>query len=176
LAEDDLNFLYNLTEVEWYRVERICELLRPFNDITTIFSGTKYPTANLYFKHIWEIEMCLKEHGESADECIKDMANEMTKKFKKYWDCYSMVLSVAVILDPRYKLEYVKFCYEELDLEKSDENVAKVKKVMEDLYEEYSIDSGGGEASQVPTNAPPLTGYDAVSIQTSILRLVYALV
>lgn len=93
LLKKGKNFIYNLTEVEWYRVERICALLRPFNDITTVISGTKYLTANLYFKNIWEIELCLMEEEASTDECIKVMAKAMEKKFDKYWECYNMILA-----------------------------------------------------------------------------------
>ncbi|CAK8537933.1 unnamed protein product [Lathyrus sativus] len=39
------------------------------------------------------------------------MARRMKKKFNKYWNSYSVVLSFAVILDPRYKLQFVEWCY-----------------------------------------------------------------
>ena len=33
---------------------------------------------------------------------------------KRYWDCYSVILSFAVILDPRYKLQFVEYGYVKL--------------------------------------------------------------
>ena len=50
LVEDDANFKHCPSRNEWNRVERITLFLIPFNDITTLFSGTDYPTANLYFR------------------------------------------------------------------------------------------------------------------------------
>lgn len=45
----DTNFTTCPSEEEWSLVERITKFLKPFYDITTLFSGYRYPTANLYF-------------------------------------------------------------------------------------------------------------------------------
>lgn len=172
LGEEDRNFTYKLTEVEWFRVDRMYSLLKPFSEITTIFSGRKYPTANLYFKHVWEIEMGLRQEKESEDECIKGMATLMKEKFDKYWANYSMVLSFAAILDPQLKLSYVKFCYKELYPENYMVKVYEVVKALEKLFKEYDVD--GLESQQGPTSTPiltPSTARDAAfdSFETSQL-------
>ena len=59
LTEEDANFKHCLSGDEWNRVERITRFLKPFNDITTLFSGTDYPTANLYFQGVSRIELLL---------------------------------------------------------------------------------------------------------------------
>ena len=164
LAVEDKNFTLNLTEVEWYRVEHICVLLRPFKDITTLFSGSKYPTANLYFKNVWEIELALIEHSKSVDDCVKTMATTMKKKFDKYWKCYSMVLAFAVVLDPRYKMDYIKFCFQKSDNVDYLQMVNKVLKAMEKLFEEYSTEGGDVDrATQMSTESWSYNR-DAVSI------------
>ena len=38
---------------DWERIEKISKFLGIFDDITHVFSGTKYPTANLYFPSIF---------------------------------------------------------------------------------------------------------------------------
>ena len=63
-------------------------------------SGTQYPTANLYFHGVWKIHFRILEEMEDDDIVISDMAKIMKENFDKYWDCYSIVLSFAVILDP----------------------------------------------------------------------------
>lgn len=55
------------------------------------------------------------------------------------------------ILDPRYKLDYIRFCYGGLDSTTCDSNVAKVKKVMEKMYAEYAVDVDGGAREATPT-------------------------
>ncbi|MFQ6628656.1 hypothetical protein Gotur_007627 [Gossypium turneri] len=39
------------------------------------------------------------------------MVKQMQEKFNKYWTEYSLILSCAAILDPRYKLNYVQYCF-----------------------------------------------------------------
>lgn len=89
--------------------------LEPFNEITNLFSGSKYPTANLYMPSVWKIQVRLLESLKSNDRVIRDKAKEMVPKFEKYWKSYSLVLSFAIILDPRYKLEFVRFCYKKIE-------------------------------------------------------------
>nr|CAD1818417.1 unnamed protein product [Ananas comosus var. bracteatus] len=38
----------------------------------------------------------------------------MKSKFEKYWDNYSMILAIAIILDPRYKLPFVDYCFKKV--------------------------------------------------------------
>ena len=39
------------------------------------------------------------------------MVKEMQRKFDKYWREYSLILSCAVILDPRHKVKTVEYCF-----------------------------------------------------------------
>ena len=61
LAKEDANFKHFPLRGEWNRIERITRFLRPFNDITTLFSETDYPTTNLYFQGMSQIELLLLE-------------------------------------------------------------------------------------------------------------------
>ena len=61
LAEEDANFKHCPSGDGWNRVERITRFLKPFNDITTLFSGIDYPTTNLYFQGVSRIELLLLE-------------------------------------------------------------------------------------------------------------------
>ena len=59
LAEEDANFKHCPSRDEWNKVERITRFLKPFNDITTLFSRTDYLTTNLYFQGVSRIELLL---------------------------------------------------------------------------------------------------------------------
>ena len=51
----------------------------------------------------------------ARDELLGDMATSMLKKYDKYWgklETMNIALILATILDPRYKLEYVKEAFE----------------------------------------------------------------
>jgi hypothetical protein len=110
----DSNYKHCPTAPEWEQATHICCFLAPFYHATCEFSGTKYPTANLYFPVIYDIYVTLKEEVESEDEYKRLMSTQMLSKFEKYWSEFSVVLAIAVALDPRYKLELVNFCYTRL--------------------------------------------------------------
>ncbi|XP_076902358.1 zinc finger BED domain-containing protein RICESLEEPER 2-like [Bidens hawaiensis] len=102
LALVDFNFNTNPSQEEWARVETINKFLKPFYDITTLFSGSLYPTSNLYFHQVWKIQVHIEDAIRNTDDAISNMAKGMKEKFHKYWESYSMVLSFEVILDTRY--------------------------------------------------------------------------
>jgi hypothetical protein len=110
----DSNYKHCPIALEWEQATYICCFLAPFYHATCEFSGTKYPTANLYFPVIFDIYIALKEEVESEHEYKRLMAAQMLSKFEKYWSEFSVVLTLAVALDPRYKLELVNFCYSRL--------------------------------------------------------------
>ena len=74
LAKEDANFKHCPSRDECNRVERITWFLKPFNDITTLFSRTDYPTTNLYFQRVSQIELLLLEEMKSQDSFICNMA------------------------------------------------------------------------------------------------------
>ncbi|XP_027088572.2 zinc finger BED domain-containing protein DAYSLEEPER-like [Coffea arabica] len=71
------------SEEEWHRVGKIVEFLRLFYDMTLLFSGSKYPTANLYFPNVWKIQCLLNKEVNSPDVLISEMASNMKIKFQK---------------------------------------------------------------------------------------------
>ncbi|XP_057975239.1 zinc finger BED domain-containing protein DAYSLEEPER-like [Malania oleifera] len=109
------NYKYCPSNEEWNRAEVICNFLKPFYDMTKLLSGSDYPTSNLYFSNIWKIQLHLLETMENSDSIVNGMAAKMKEKFDKYWKCYSVVLAFAIVLDPRYKLQFVEFCYSKVD-------------------------------------------------------------
>ncbi|KAI5312828.1 hypothetical protein L3X38_042002 [Prunus dulcis] len=89
---------------EWGKLEKLSEFLKVFYDMSCLFFGTKYPTANLYFPQVLVVEDTLKKAKVDSDSFMKSMATQMMEKFDKYWKEYSLILAIAVILDPRYKI------------------------------------------------------------------------
>ncbi|XP_039169031.1 uncharacterized protein LOC104444289 [Eucalyptus grandis] len=133
----DYNFVTCPSSEDWVRGKKIAFLLKPFYDISTLFSGVRHPTANLYFYGLWQIQLHLIQARDTEDEAISSMAKAMLKKFEKYWKCYSVVLSFAVILDPRYKLHLLEFCYSKLDMDDHVEFVRGIREKLYTLFDEY---------------------------------------
>ena len=99
---------------EWKFSIDICERLKVFFYVTELFSGTKYPTANLCFPKICEIRIELSKWLTCPNEEVKLMAKKLLNKFDKYWVVIHGIMGVAVVLDPRYKMEVLEFYFEKL--------------------------------------------------------------
>ncbi|KAK4370003.1 hypothetical protein RND71_009478 [Anisodus tanguticus] len=86
------------------------------------------------------------------------MATKMLEKYNKYWSNVNTLLAVATVLDPRYKIPFVRYYYKQLyeDYEIGLE-VEKVKDVLKDLTSEYSLNSGKGKGKEPIFNSklPP---------------------
>ncbi|KAH1190223.1 Zinc finger BED domain-containing protein RICESLEEPER 3 [Glycine max] len=100
------------SDSQWEFAKEVCKRLAIFNDITEIIFGTKYPTANIYFPQIFEIKMTLFEWVNSPNEVIQKIAEKMLQKFDSYWSVIHVIMGVATVLDPRYKMELLKFYFE----------------------------------------------------------------
>ncbi|XP_076927152.1 zinc finger BED domain-containing protein DAYSLEEPER-like [Bidens hawaiensis] len=98
-----------LVEWELDRIEKKCSFLEVLCD--KYFSGTKYPTANLYCAHVFLAYLTMYDGMNSEDEYIKNIANLMMGKFQKYWYDFSPTLAAAVVLDPRFKLHFIDWSY-----------------------------------------------------------------
>lgn len=104
----DVDFI---SDDEWDTIQDICDFLEPFYEITKLFSGSKYPTANLYLSCIICIEKLLTESHQDPSDAVRKMAAPMWEMFDKYWSDHSMVLSFAFLLDPRFKMTFLSDYY-----------------------------------------------------------------
>ncbi|GFZ13130.1 hypothetical protein Acr_23g0015150 [Actinidia rufa] len=96
-------------EIDWENARVLSKFLESFYDITKRLSG-------------------------SFDPCLSLMARKMKEKFDKYWgniDKVNMMLLVVVVLDPRFKLKYVKYCYNSIyPSQKVNELVRRITELM----------------------------------------------
>lgn len=124
-----------------------------FYDVTNMFSISKQPTANIYFRGVWEIHRKLIKTANSPHDFMVDMVREMQVKFNKYWSEYSLILSCATVLDPRCKLELVEYCYSKLSGEiGAREIVQNIKNTLYDLFEEYRLHSTSVSSPKIGTS------------------------
>ncbi|KAF7119442.1 hypothetical protein RHSIM_Rhsim13G0135100 [Rhododendron simsii] len=85
---------------DWNLAEEICERLEIFYKVTLLFSGTTYPTSNLFFPDVCDIKVKLSEWVCCGIDVVEEMALNMLEKYDKYWDNTHGFLAVAVVLDP----------------------------------------------------------------------------
>ncbi|KAI3513058.1 hypothetical protein L1887_20383 [Cichorium endivia] len=132
------------SERDWELAKEICDRLQLFYEVTTMFSGSKYPTANVFFPSICEIRYSLVDWACSPNEVIKVMASKMLQKFDKYWSVIHGIMGMAAVLDPRYKLKFVELLFPVLyGQEKSESEFEKLKELVYSLFQEYESSSLG---------------------------------
>ncbi|KAL5714914.1 hypothetical protein ACHQM5_016815 [Ranunculus cassubicifolius] len=111
LSLSDPNYVHCPTQEEWVKVEKICEFLGLFANVTNLFSGTLYPTSNLFFREMFLIQDAIKKACASEDEFMNVLGEKMKAKFGDYWMKHNIILAMAVVMDPRYKLNFVGYAF-----------------------------------------------------------------
>ncbi|KAF7124301.1 hypothetical protein RHSIM_Rhsim12G0168900 [Rhododendron simsii] len=118
---------------DWDDARYFADFLQKFYDATIRLSGSTYVTSNI---------------------C---MARKMLTKFDKYWgkvEKINMLLMITIVLDPRYKFRYVKFCFSEFYESTIVERfITKVKAELKRMYDEYQkFNVGSSSSSKTSTD------------------------
>lgn len=125
------------TNSQWQFAKDVCGCLKLFNEVTELISGTKYPTANLYFPKICKIKLAIEEWKKSSNSIIEMMATRMMEKFQNYWSGVHDMMGVAAVLDPRKKMVVLNFWFPKLYGEESSAQVSRIKDMCYDLLNDY---------------------------------------
>jgi hypothetical protein len=166
LEMTDKNYTFCPNALEWEKVIDISSFLGCFYCATCAFSGTKYPTANLYFPVVALIYVNLKQELVSEDGYKRLIVSQMISKFEKYWSEFSLVLAIAVVLDPRYKLRLVKYYYTKIYGADSQE-YENVTKMLTKLFMEYSAPTTSSSTVAQPQES---SDWEKVNNITSFLN------
>uniref|UniRef100_A0A803N9Q5 BED-type domain-containing protein n=1 Tax=Chenopodium quinoa TaxID=63459 RepID=A0A803N9Q5_CHEQI len=131
---------------DWNNVRRLSEFLQAFYDLTLHVSGSLYVSLNLFFHELVSVVVLMKDLVSSDDVDMCLMACRMKEKYEKYWgdpEKINLLIFIAVVLDPRYKLDYVEWMITEIyDPIVASKLVDNVKVALNALYEEYHVSSG----------------------------------
>ena len=125
------------SEAEWETAKDVCDRLELFYNVTELFSGTRYPTANMFFLVICRIKMTLNECLMSSNVLISTMANSMVAKFDAYWNVIHKLMGVATVLDPGYKMTLLHFYFPLVYPNDFSEQISNIKRLCYELVDEY---------------------------------------
>jgi hypothetical protein len=124
------------TQEDWEFARELCGRLKLFFDATELLSGGNYVTTNLFFPKICGTCLAIEKWSSCKDPRVEDMSIKMKIKFKKYWTDVHGFMEIATVLDPRYKLKFMKAFYNTMYGEESvviESEVARVKSLLYDL-------------------------------------------
>ena len=146
---------------DWKAIERLGRFLVIFYNSTLVVSASTSLNAHKCYEEIVNIATNLLALSESTDHELKDKAEEMFKKFDKYWDGLKNInkmLIVATVFDPTEKMVLASLCFDELYGKDSLEGKAmydSVMSVLRSLFKEYGARYGkeaGGKSDEAKTN------------------------
>jgi hypothetical protein len=131
-------FLGVVSPEEWENVENVNQVLAVFNDVRNIVSRSNYPTSNLFLPEVWRMKEIVDVKAGDRNEYMRLMAARMSDKFDKYWGDTNMLMALAAVLDPRYKMKLISFCFPIIYLLDVEGNGIKgVLRVLQELYKVY---------------------------------------
>ena len=116
--------------------------------------------AILFFFFFWElmsIHDTIDLDYEKDGYLLRKMANYMKNKFEKYWgnfDNMNRLLYVGLVLDPRYKLRYLEYCFGTLyENQKATDMAERVKVVLVNFYDVYTKNQVGSSSAGAITQS-----------------------
>ncbi|XP_059454944.1 zinc finger BED domain-containing protein RICESLEEPER 2-like [Corylus avellana] len=120
------------------KVENVNQVLAVFNDVTNVVSGSDYPTSNLFLPEVWRMKEIVDIKVGDRNEYMRLMSAKMSDKFDKYWGESNMVMVLAAVLDPRYKMKLIRFCFPIIyPLDTKGDNIKAVLSTLKELFEVY---------------------------------------
>ncbi|KAJ7949764.1 zinc finger BED domain-containing protein RICESLEEPER 2-like [Quillaja saponaria] len=158
-ALDQLDSRPAITKVEAFLKMKKSVIWEEFEVVPASLEGTFHVTSNVCYNRIGVVEMELVRWCNNMDDVIlRNMARSMKIKFYKYWGSVEKInplMLISVILDPRYKLGYLRYIFDTAyPFEIAMDMEFKVKDHLARLYEAYS--------AEIPVNMAE-TGVESTS-------------
>ena len=95
-------------------VEVFIMFLKVFYNVTNKIRGYLYVIVNSFFHEMCGINNILIGWNNEHSSILHNMAINMNSKYDEYWGSIEKINKLeflVVVLDPRYKLDYVAFCF-----------------------------------------------------------------
>jgi len=133
----DDNYNESPSAEDWKKVEASCNYLKLLYDSAHSVMASANPTANIFFHEAWKIQLELANGTEHESPFFSSIAKDMHERFDKYWKDCSLVLAIAVVMDPRFKMKLVEFSYSKIYGAEAAKYVKVVNDSLHELYKEY---------------------------------------
>ncbi|XP_051115785.1 zinc finger BED domain-containing protein DAYSLEEPER-like isoform X3 [Andrographis paniculata] len=114
-------------------------------------------SASEFKEEAFKIHLELMNSVVSEDPFVSSLTKPLLDIFTTYWEGCNMVLAVAVVMDPRFKMKLVEFSFSKLYGQDAEAWIKAVEDGLRELYLEYAV-------LPLPPPAPSfIEGIDAVA-------------
>lgn len=137
LDTSDPNYKETPTMEEWRQVEILCSYLKLFFGAANVLTAPTYMTADKFFHDVWKIQLELSHAAMSEDNFVRSLVNPLHERFSEYWNDCNLILAAALVIDPTYKMEMVKFAFSKIYGKDADTWVKFVVDGVRELYLDY---------------------------------------
>ncbi|GJX88951.1 zinc finger BED domain-containing protein DAYSLEEPER-like protein [Tanacetum coccineum] len=128
---------------DWKFVDNLCTYLKLIFDTANLLTSSSVPTANNFFHEAWKLQLELTRASTSEDKIVTTITKPMIAGFDKYWKSSCLVLAIAVVMDPRFKMKLVEFSFTKLYGDEAETYINIVDEGIHQLFLEYTGDVTG---------------------------------
>ncbi|XP_050237821.1 zinc finger BED domain-containing protein DAYSLEEPER-like [Mercurialis annua] len=122
---------------DWRQVQTLCAFLKPLYDAVSMLNSTTNPTTVVFFHEVWKILTDPAHAVIYEDSFVSSLTKSMQEKLTKYWNDCSLVLAIAVVMDPRFKMKLVEFSFRQMYGEDAESYIKIVDDGIHELFLEY---------------------------------------
>lgn len=141
LGNCDLDYKILTSPEEWRKIEILCSSLKILFDAANVLTGSTRLTANDLFHEMTKLQLDLGNSATSEDQDVSNLANTLKDKFDEYWrECF-LLMAVAVVMDPRFKMKLIEFSFSKAYGEDADKWIRSVDDAVHELYHDYAEQS-----------------------------------
>ncbi|KAJ4718425.1 zinc finger BED domain-containing protein DAYSLEEPER-like [Melia azedarach] len=124
---------------DWKQVEILCTYLKYFFDAASILTSPTYPPASTFYHEVSKVQLELTQASMSEEPFTSYLTKPLKEKFDKYWkDCF-LVLAIAVVIDPRFKMKLIEFSFSRIYGDDAGMWIKLVDDGIHELFHEYLV-------------------------------------
>ncbi|KAG7591764.1 hAT-like transposase RNase-H fold [Arabidopsis thaliana x Arabidopsis arenosa] len=101
-------------------------------------TGPNQLTTNDLYHEMTKLQLELSPTAMGEDPDVRNLAKSLREKFDQYWRGCFLVLAVAVVMDPRFKMHLIKFTFNKSYGADAEKWTKSVDDAVHDLYLNYS--------------------------------------
>ncbi|XP_047308916.1 zinc finger BED domain-containing protein DAYSLEEPER-like [Impatiens glandulifera] len=133
----DPNYKLAPTMDDWKQVEVMCTYLKLLFDTANVLTNPALQTTNTFFHEAWKIQLELARAVTIEDPFVRYLTRPMQEAFDAYWKNCCLMLAIAVVMDPRFKMKLVEFSFKRIYGHDSVNYVKVVDEGLHELFIEY---------------------------------------
>uniref|UniRef100_A0A1J3EGJ5 Zinc finger BED domain-containing protein DAYSLEEPER n=3 Tax=Noccaea caerulescens TaxID=107243 RepID=A0A1J3EGJ5_NOCCA len=141
LGNCDLDYKMSTSPEEWRKIEILCSCLMILFDAANVLTRPIRLTANDLYHEMTKLQLELNHAAMSEDPDVRNLATPMREKFDEYWRGCFLLLAVAVVMDPRFKMKLIEFSFSKAYGEDAEKWIRSVDDAIRDLYHDYAEQS-----------------------------------